>query len=249
MEKTHHKPALLLLPNLLAETAHPELYLPASVGKAVNSIDGLIAESPTAGKRYLDLFIKDRDTRTIPIAVVNEKTPFEDLDFFLEPILQGERWGYVSDAGLPCIADPGSGLAFRARQRGITVQTFIGPSAIFLGLILSGMPSQRFCFHGYLPKSQEERAQAILKLQQRSFEDNATQLFIEAPHRNKHLLEELIKVLSPDAWLCVAWQLTTPEQGVVCQQISTWKRTILPMLDGKTAMFYVYAKGKMYSHG
>lgn len=246
MEKKQHKPALLLFPNLLAETRHPELFLPSSVGKAVNTIDGLIAESASGGKRYLDLFREEKDTRQIPIAVVNKKTPYEDIDFYLDPITKGERWGYVADAGLPCIADPGSALVFRARQRGIAIQSFIGPSALLLGLMQSGLPSQRFAFNGYLPKSQEERSKAILKLEERSREDESTQLFIEAPHRNKHLLEELINVLRPESWLCVAWQLTTPDQGIVCQQISAWKKNALPQLDGKAAMFYLYAKGKLY---
>ncbi|MFA6915915.1 MAG: SAM-dependent methyltransferase [Parachlamydiales bacterium] len=241
------KPALLLLPNLLATGAHPELFLPASVNKAVNSLDGLIAENPTAGKRYLDLFIKSRDTRTIPIAVVDKSTAYKDIDFFLEPILNGERWGYVSDAGLPCIADPGSQLVFRARQRGITVQAFVGPSALLLGLMLSGLPSQSFGFSGYLPKKKEDRESALKQLEKRSLEENSTQLFIEAPHRNRILLEDAIKVLSPDTWLCVASQLTTLEQTVICQQVVTWRKAILPQIDGKAVTFYLYAKKDLYS--
>lgn len=240
------KPALLLLPNLLTSGVHPELFLPASVNKAVNSLDGIIAESPTAGKRYLDLFIKSRDTRTIPLAVVNKSTTYKEIDFFLEPILNGERWGYVSDAGLPCIADPGSQLVFRARQRGITIQAFVGPSAITLGLMLSGLPSQSFGFHGYLPKKKEDREKTLQMLEKRSIDETSTQIFIEAPHRNRILLEDAIKVLSPETWLCVAIQLTSLEQSVVCQQVSTWRKAILPQIDGKTVTFYLYGKPNIY---
>ncbi len=241
------KPALLLLPNVLAPTPYPELFLPQSVARAVNMIDGLIAESPTAGKRYLDLFIKDRDTRKIPIAVLDGNTSTKDIDFFLEPILSGERWGFVSDAGMPCIADPGSQLVFRARQRGITIQAFVGPSALLLGLIQSGLPSQRFAFHGYLPKKQEERLKMLQTIEKRSAEEGATQLFIEAPHRNRILLEDCIKFLSPETWLCVAIQLTSQEQTVVCQQVATWRKSVLPQVDNKAAMFYLYGKGELYS--
>lgn len=245
MEKKQ-KPALLLLPNLIAPTPYPELFLPQSVARAVNMIDGLIAESPTAAKRYLDLFIKDRDTRKIPVAVIDANTTAKDIDFFLEPIINGERWGFVSDAGLPCIADPGSQLVFRARQRGITIQAFVGPSALFLGLIQSGLPAQRFAFHGYLPKKQEERQKMIQTLEKRSIEESSTQLFIEAPHRNRIVLEECVKILSPDAWLCVGVQLTSQEQTIICQQVSTWRKSVLPQVDGKAVMFYLYGKGDIY---
>lgn len=240
------KPALLLLPNLIAPNPYPELFLPQSVARAVNMVSGLIAESATAGKRYLDMFIKDRDTRTIPIAVIEKNPTGKDIDFLLEPVLNGERWGFVSDAGLPCIADPGSQLVFRARQRGVTIQAFVGPSALFLGLMQSGLPSQRFAFHGYLPKKQEDRQNTLQALEKRSQDESATQLFIEAPHRNRILLEECLKTLSPDTWLCLAIQLTSQEQSIVCQQVSTWRRSVLPQVDGKTVMFYVYGKADIY---
>lgn len=235
------RPALLLLPNLLAEGVHPDLYLPASVGRAVATIDGLLAESATGGRRYLGHFLTSEEARRLPIAVVDSATPDEDLDFYLQPIMEGERWGYVSDSGLPCLADPGAHLVHRARQRGIAIQAFVGPSALAMGLMLSGLPAQRFAFHGYLPKDGEERRMAIIALEKRSRAERATQIAIEAPHRNEHLLADLLSVLAPTTWLAVTWQLTLPDQGVVCQEVASWQRSALPRLHGKPATFFLYA--------
>ena len=140
------KPALLLLPNVLADVKHHEPFLPSSVDKAVASIDGLIAESASAGRRFLARFETKKPTNEIPIALFNEHTKEEDIDFLLEPIRKGERWGLISDGGLPCIADPGAKLVKRANISGIIVQAFVGPSSPMLALMLSGLPAQRFYF-------------------------------------------------------------------------------------------------------
>lgn len=236
------KPALLLLPNVLGDVKHHSLFLPASVDKAVASLDGLIAESATAGRRYLGRFETKKPANEIPIALFNEHTPDADIDFLLEPIRKGERWGLISDGGLPCIADPGAKLVSRASQSGIIVQAFSGPSSLMLGLMLSGMPGQHFYFAGYLDKEPQKREIEIKELQQNSKAHNATQIFIEAPYRNMHLLESLVKTLSDTTHLCVAWDLTLPTQGVVSQKIERWKKCPLPNLEKKTAVFLIYAK-------
>lgn len=238
------KPALLLLPNLLGECLLTQMFLPTSVDKAMQTIDGLIAESDPAGRRYLGRFQTKKPAMEIPIALFNEHTPDDHIDFLLEPIVAGERWGLVADAGLPCIADPGSKMVLRARQKGIQIQAFVGPSSIFLALMLAGLPSQRFTFHGYLDKMPNKRQEQIKKMAQQSLKEQATQLFIEAPYRNKHALETLLQTLPDQAWLSVAWDLTLPTQGVVTQTVSQWKKISPPNLEKKPALFLIYIDEK-----
>lgn len=228
---------LLLLPNVLGEVHHHQPFLPASVDKAVASIDGLIAESSQAGRRYLARFETSKPTNDIPIALYNEHTPDEDLDFLLEPIRKGERWGLLSDGGLPCIADPGSKLVKRARMSAIAVQAFVGPSSIMLSLMLSGLPAQKFYFHGYLHKENERRSKEIQELEKKSSQEAVTQVFIEAPYRNQQMLESLLATLHGNTWLCVAWELTTADQGVVSMPVDQWKKSPLPNLAKKNAIF------------
>lgn len=231
------KPALLLLPNLLGEHRYWEPFLPASVSKAVESLDGLIAESEKEGRRYLSRFKTKKPAAEIPIALFNEHTPDDQLDFLLEPIVKGERWGLVSDAGLPCIADPGSKLVRRARQVGLMTQAFAGPSSILMALMLSGLPGQKFYFQGYLPKEPEKRKKQLQLMIQTSKNEDVTQIFMEAPYRNKYALEDLFELLPDEARLCIAWDLTMPTQGIVSEQVKILKKSTPPNLEKKPAIF------------
>lgn len=231
-------PALLLFPNVLGDVPHHELFLPESVGRAVQQIDGLIAESEKGGRRFLSRFKLDRSVFSIPLALFNEHSKDEDVDFFLEPIKkEGQRWGLVSDAGLPCIADPGAKIVKRARQVGIQVQAFTGPCSITLALMLSGLNGQRFTFHGYLPKTPEERAVEVRRLEARARSAGETQIFIEAPYRNAKTLETLLGTLSDQMLLCLAWDLTLPTQGVHTHSVGTWKKSPLPDLEKRCVTF------------
>src|SRR5271169_1011419 len=94
---------LILLPNLLDENAPIEPFLPLGVTQAVQSIQGLIAESEKAARRYLRKFLSHEQMAKMPLRLLNEHT--KDLAELIEPLLKGEVWGLISDAGLPCLAD------------------------------------------------------------------------------------------------------------------------------------------------
>lgn len=235
-------PALLLFPNLLGSTKDHQSFLPASIDQAVATIDGLIAESLQGGRSFLYHFKTKRKPHEIPIALYNEHTPHNDIDFILEPILKGERWGLVSDAGLPCVADPGSELVLRARELGIVIKAFVGPSAILLSLMQSGLPGQRFSFHGYLSKLPEVRKKEIVFLEERSKKEKATQIFIEAPYRNKHTFQNLIEILRAQTYLCVACDLTLASEQVITLPIAEWKRLPVPDLSKKPVIFLISAQ-------
>lgn len=141
---------LFLLPNLLDESLPIEPFFPLSVREAVCSIQGLIAESDKMARRYLRKFLSHDDMAKMPLAILNEHT--KELHELLKPIERGEVWGLISDAGLPCIADPGADLVWLAHQKNLSVSTFVGPSSIVIALQLSGFGGQLFSFHGYLPR-------------------------------------------------------------------------------------------------
>lgn len=224
---------LLLLPNLLGEGLSHELYMPVSVDRAVASIKGLIVEDEKEGRRYLKMF--GQDFRGTPMQVLSEHTQDKDLDTLLEPLLKGERWGLISDCGLPCLADPGSKLVYRAREKGIAVEAFTGPSSLVFSLMLSGLPAQRFAFHGYL-----DREYASLKiLEKRSLQDKATQVFIETPYRSQKCLEALLKNLLDTTYLCVAADISLPTQIVETHPVRVWKQKPLLQLDKKPTIFLI----------
>ncbi|MCB1134837.1 MAG: SAM-dependent methyltransferase [Chlamydiia bacterium] len=237
--------ALYLFPNLLDNQCDPDAVFPAQLGEAVAEIDGLIAESEKAGRAFLSRFKTKKPAREIPIALLNEHSTKADIDFLMEPLLdEGECWGLVSDAGLPCIADPGAQLVAYARRCGVEVKAFSGPSSILLALMLSGLGGQSFTFHGYLSRQPEKREEQLRAMEHASRQQQMTQIFIEAPYRNQPALEQMVKILDPHTRLCVAWSLTAPDQGVISQSITAWRQHELPDIQKKPATFILRAGGK-----
>lgn len=232
---------LWLLPNALGDEESCWQCLPSSVATTVKGLDGLIAESEKSGRRYLKRFAVGRKVQEVPLALFNEHTPLTEIDFLLDPMAEGQSWGLLSDAGLPCVADPGDCLVRRARARGIGVKALGGVSSIFLALMLSGFPGQRFAFHGYLSRSEEERRREIKTLEKESKKQQSTQLFIEAPYRNGQMMKSLLSVLEDDTWLGVAMDLTSASEEVLCRKVSAWKRTELPPLDKRPCLFLLAA--------
>lgn len=131
--------------------------------------------------------------------------------------------GIISDAGCPAIADPGSEIVRMAHQHEIRVIPLVGPSSILLSLMASGMNGQSFAFNGYLPIDKDERKASLKRLEKRAKEECQSQLFIETPYRNEALLQEMLQVLSPHTSLCVATNVTLPEEGIHTHTIGEWK--------------------------
>lgn len=218
---------LYLLPNLLASLKDHHLHLPASVDAAMLELDGLIAESEGEGRRYLKRFRLKKEPYQIPIALLDE-----EVDFLLEPLLKGERWGVVSDCGLPCLADPGAKLVKRARERNVPIVAFSGPSSITLALIQSGLSGQEFFFHGYIPTKEPEKA--LLDWEKMK---GVTHIFIEAPYRNTHTFKRCLDTLQERTRFCVACDLTLPDQFISTQSILSWKKREVPDIQKKPTIF------------
>ena len=214
---------LLLLPNVLDEALPHEPFLPNSVQGAVEQIQGLIVESEKAGRRFLRRFLSHDRMAALPLKLLNEHTT--SLDELLAPLLQGQTWGLISDAGLPCIADPGSELVWLAQERGVEIETFVGPCSILMALQLSGFSGQRFSFHGYLPRELPDLEKKLHELEKQA----GAQIWIEAPYRSAKMLETLLRVLKPETRLCVAVNLTTPNQRVHSATVSKWRAHSFPL--------------------
>ncbi len=234
------KGELTLLPNLLGKELDTTLWLAPIVHQAVATLDGLIAESHPGGRRYLYKFKTKRPPNDIPIALLPKKVTPADLDFLLEPLLKGEHWGLVSDAGLPSLADPGAELILRAKSKRITIRALPGPSSITAALLLSGLNANRFSFHGYLAR---ERDAHLRNLEERSRTDKATQLFIEAPYRNEETLKVALTTLSKTTLLCIATNLTLPNEQVTTQTIRQWQQQPFPALNDQPSVFLLQTPG------
>lgn len=211
---------LILLPNTIHEEMDKTLFLPPIVAKAVFDLDGLIAESEKGARAFLKgfSFSRNRSFRDIPISLLNEHV--SDLKMLLAPLKAGQCWGLISDAGLPCFADPGAPLIAEARKNGIEVEGYVGPSAILLALLLSGFSAQNFAFHGYLPQEEIGLCRKLEEMEK----DKKTHVFIEAPYRSDKLLSFLIKKLKPFCNLAIASNLGSKTPSLKIKKIEEWRK-------------------------
>jgi 16S rRNA (cytidine1402-2'-O)-methyltransferase len=125
-------------------------------------------------------------------------------------LLAGKNIALVSDAGMPGISDPGYHLVKAVVQSGIKVVPVPGPTAAITGLVISGLPTDRFVFEGFLPRGKKQRA---LRLQEIAGEERTVVIY-EAPHRLRQTLEELA-ALDGEREVAVARELTKTYEEIV----------------------------------
>ena len=154
--------------------------------------------------------------------LLNEHTSPVEVTHYLDAIGRGEDVGLLSEAGLPCVADPGAMVTRLAQSKGIEVVPLVGPSSLMLALMASGLNGQGFAFRGYLPVDRQQRAASIRSLEQTAVKTGQTQIFIEAPYRNNQMLQSLAETCRPATMICVACDLTLPTQTIRTLTAAQW---------------------------
>lgn len=228
---------LYFIPVPLSDDTTPPQVLPADVIQRIHSLQHFIVENEKTARQYLAASGHPTPMREINLTVLTKDTPNKELAKLLQPLQQGLNVGLMSEAGCPGIADPGAALAAVAHQKNIPVVPLIGPSSLLLALMASGLNGQRFTFHGYLPSDKNERIKAIKGLEFDSRKQRATQLFIETPYRNRHVLEDLIAHLQASTLLCIACNITASDERILTKPIAAWKQSPLPDLHKKPTVF------------
>ena len=175
------------------------------------------------------------------MAELNEHTPPAHIPSLLQPLREGRSLGLLSEAGCPAIADPGAALVEAAHAEAFRVVPLVGPSAITLALMASGLEGQRFAFCGYLPRESAERAQRIKELESRSRREEETEIFIETPYRNEALLAALLSTCARGTRLCIAADLTLPGESIRTRAIADWRRE-RPAIGKRPAVFLLLAQ-------
>lgn len=214
---------LYLVPNLLDPSALPEATLPAAAIERVRFLRRFVVEGEKAAWRLLSRLLDPAAAAGVTMERLDEHTPHEALSALLAPLAAGEDIGLVSEAGMPCIADPGAALAALAHDMGYSVVPLVGPSSVFLALAASGLDGQRFGFLGYLPQEPQGRKEALAAMDRGIRADGATRIFIETPYRNARLLADCLAFLSPGTRLCVAASLCSPSERIRSAPVSAWR--------------------------
>jgi 16S rRNA (cytidine1402-2'-O)-methyltransferase len=230
---------LFVVPNLLGVVA-PDAVLPAKTVEVARRLTRWVVETPKVARAFLKSLGLPRPVAELAIAPLGGSDERE-VGAALAPLAAGEDIGLLSDAGCPGVADPGAALVAAAHERGIRVVPLVGPSAILLALMGSGMNGQHFCFHGYLPVKADARATALRALERDSQARGRTEIFIETPYRNAALLATLAQVLAPRTRVCVAADLTLASETIERRAASEWRKQDSARFDRRPAIFLLQA--------
>lgn len=231
---------LYLIPNTLGKTPENNT-IPEYVLNIIRRLDVLVVENVKTAARYLRWVGDTVPEYEIEFLLLNKDTPTPEIASFLDPLKNGRDVGLLSEAGCPAVADPGSEFIKMAHARGIPVSPLVGPSSILLALMGSGFNGQQFTFHGYLPIDENKRQGAIQKLEQASRDRGGTQIFMEAPHRNEDVKEDVIRYCAPQTRFCIATNLTLPDERIVSKKVSEWRKDSGPSIHKEPTIFLLYA--------
>lgn len=216
------------------------LTLPAYLLDAVKACDSFFVEDERSARRFLKKFWKE---------IVIDNYGWQNIkevnqavrQSFLKALKEGKTIGILSEAGCPGVADPGQELVKLAHEAGVHVKPLVGPNAMLLALMASGMNGQQYRFSGYLPIDLQERIRAIRELEAESGKLKCTEIFMETPYRNNQLIEVILKTCKPDTLLCLATDITGPNEFIKTLPVKSWKNH-LPDLHKRPAVFLLYAQ-------
>ena len=231
-----HKGKLFLLPSPIDEQALTSI--PPEAIRIMHALDHFIVERTRTARRYLSATKPPRRIEELTFAEIPEGiSDSKIIEEQLQPLIEGVDMGIMSEAGLPAIADPGTRYVARAHQLGITVIPLAGPSSIMMALMGSGLEGQRFAFHGYLSAKKDELGGQLKSLENRADRDDATQIWIEAPYRNKQILEAVGNNLDLKRQFCIAAGLGSADGFVLTRNVASWKRSGWPEIHKIPAVF------------
>jgi 16S rRNA (cytidine1402-2'-O)-methyltransferase len=208
------------------------------VWQSVKDLRRFVVEDEKTARRILKKHIPGFPLSGAQFFLCNEHSSAQSIQEILNQ-LKGKDFAVLSEAGCPCVADPGSEIVRWAHQESYQIIPLVGPSSIVLALMASGLPGQSFAFHGYLPKDKQERFKKMKELERRSEKEQQTQIFMETPYRNQQLFGDFLEGCSSSTLLSVAIDLTSKNEWIKTATVAEWKKqnNILPKSPG---LFLIY---------
>ena len=231
------KGQLYLIPSPLGDGA-PSQVLPASVLELLPSLQCFVVEEVRTARRFLSSAGLKGHIQDLEFHELNEHTSPSQVEEYAA-LFEGRDVGLISEAGLPAVADPGARLVALCHRFGIEVVPMVGPSSLMMALMSSGLDGQSFAFAGYIPAKTEERRTALKALEKRS--RGQSQILIETPYRNDSLFADMLSVLAPDTRICVAANLTCPDQFIRTLPVALWKKQQGFVIGKRPCVFIIQA--------
>ena len=214
---------LYLIPSPLGNSPVGDV-LPQGTLSIACPLKRFVVEELRTARRILSAYGLKGHIDSLEFHELNEHTRQDEVEALL-PLFNNGDVGYMSEAGLPAVADPGSALVALCHREGIEVIPLVGPSSLMMALMASGLNGQSFAFCGYVPAKADERKGALKALEKHSRAEKQSKIIIETPYRNDALLADMLQVFSPSTRICLAADISLPTQYIRTDSAAGWKKT------------------------
>ena len=175
----------------------------------LKSVDIIAAEDTRNSIKLLNHF----DIHT-PMTAYHEFNKYDKARALVNDMLSGKNVAIITDAGTPCISDPGEELVYQAAEAGITITSLPGPAAAITALTISALPTRRFAFEAFLPTEKADKKERARILEELHTETR-TMILYEAPHKLRATLRDLAKTLGDDRRISLCRELTKKHEEAI----------------------------------
>ncbi len=224
---------LYLVPTPVTEDVSCPWYGPAE-RRLIGSIRLFFAENEKTARRFLREFERDCSLQSLRIERFDKDSDYQRATSLIQLMGEYGSAGVLSEAGCPCIADPGAQLVQAAHEAGVRIVPLVGPSSIILALMASGLNGQQFVFHGYAPVREDALRDWVRQRERESTYRDYTHLWIEAPYRSAKMARILIDAAHPTTRILLARSVGSSEESIATRTAKAWRTSQEPLLDGPT---------------
>ncbi len=202
----------------------------------IKSLDYFIVENERTARRFIKNAGFKRNIRDVVFIPLDKHNHYTENEDFILILKRGNNVGLLSEAGIPCVADPGNKIVFAAHENSIKVRPLTGPSSIFLALMASGLNGQNFAFYGYLPIDRQMRIAWLNNAIKDINKTGQTKIFIETPYRNLSLYKDLLSLRAKNIMLSIASHIGSSDEFIHTNFLHKWPSN-LNVIHKRPAVF------------
>lgn len=216
--------------------------IPLQTLNVIHNLVYFIGERAKTARRFMKSTTPPYAIQDIHVEELDKHNQYalpEDVHSWMKA---GHAIGLLSEAGCPCVADPGFKVVRKAREHNYEIIPLVGPSSLLLALMASGLNGQQFTFHGYLPTDQSKLKKQLKRIEDSAMNQGYAQLFIETPYRNDKLVAVLLKSLHPHLLLNISVNLTADNQVSKTMTVKEWKQKVSGLALHKSPAVFIVGR-------
>ena len=228
---------LFLIPAPIASV--PEWRFDETTAAAIRSCRTIVCERVRTTRRLIKYLFNQDEFDDLHFIEMNKHDPGDYVKMAMDDLKSGRRTAIFSEAGMPCIADPGHLLVQAAHRVQLRVHPFPGPNSFMMALMASGLNGQTFTFHGYLPRDSEGLKHALQQIEKSVLRTGSSQIFMETPYRNQKLFETVIKYVRNTLFLNISIDISGTQQRIETAPIKNWNKESTIFIEKLPAVFII----------